>query len=93
MTDAEKITQIDCENTKLQIVSVIAKILYTAYGEEPPCNFNDNADYMGTNCEDYCMNCDKHNDIKCWEAWLKSKLKEEKISVCDEPIIIEEDFH
>lgn len=94
MTDAEKMCEIKMQNEKLEMLSAVAKILYAEWGDEPPCNFNDNDSYMICRCGDYCdKNCGNENFEKCWQEWLKAKLKEQQVNIPNEPIEIEDDLH
>lgn len=60
------------------VIRDIAKILAEQFGTEPPCNFNDNDCFMVDNCENFCENHCFSGDTnvdKCWEEFLKAKLK------------------
>lgn len=70
----------DEETKKLE--NGIIEIFIEMCGDEPPCNFNDYGDYMILNCGDYCdTNHDKHDYRKCWEIFIKSKLREYGVDV------------
>lgn len=63
-----------------KILGTVAKIMIEQFGDEPPCNFNDNDDYMYENCEEFCCEyCNTPDNEKkcerCWVEFLKSKMK------------------
>lgn len=65
----------------INIVGTIAKIMIEQFGDEPPCNFNCNDEYMWDSCnkfcEEYCNTPDNEmNYEKCWVEFLKSKIKD-----------------
>lgn len=86
-----ELTQSGCEALKAKdehfkkkvrkIVGIVAKIMIEQFGDEPPCNFNDNDDYMYENCEEFC--CEYCNTLdneknceRCWVEFVKAKIKD-----------------
>lgn len=66
-------------------LTAVAEILYNEFYGVPPCDINDNGEFMNMNCEDYCEEqCGKVRAKQCWGMWLKTKLKEKDIEVDDE---------
>lgn len=69
-----------------EILDLIAKIMKEEYGDEPPCNFNCNDEYMFDNCDEFCYEyCNKPDNEKnyerCWIEFFKSKMKKYGVEV------------
>lgn len=70
------------KGTAKEILQVVSKIMFERFGNEPPCNFNCNDEYMFNNCNDYCnKNCEKNVYEKCWKEFFIAKLKANGVEV------------
>ena len=61
------------ENGTLIELSVVAELIRDFVGDDCPCNFNDIDEWLPYVCEFADTTCP---DGKCWEQYLKTKLKE-----------------